>query len=48
MPETPTYPGDRDLLTEALGEAGAGRLPGHMGLEILEIGEGIARMHCEI
>ena len=38
MPEIPTYPGDRDLLTAALGEAGAGRLPGHMGLEILEIG----------
>ncbi|MCZ6519502.1 MAG: hypothetical protein O6853_06875 [Actinobacteria bacterium] len=48
MPETPTYPRDRDLLTEALREAGASRLPGHMGLEILEIGEGIARMPCEI
>ena len=48
MPETPTYPRDRDLLTEALREAGAGRLPGHMGLEILELGEGTARMRCEI
>ncbi len=48
MPETPTYSRDRDLLTEALRQAGAGRLPGHMGLEILEIGEGIARMRCEI
>ena len=48
MPETPTYPLDPETLTEALRAAGVDRLPGHMGLEILEIGEGAARMRCEI
>lgn len=39
---------DRDLIAEMLREASESTLPGHMGLELLDIGEGRARMRCEI
>lgn len=43
------FPGvDRESIGEMLRQAGADKLPGHMGLELIEIGEGTARMRCEI
>lgn len=39
---------DRTAIGEMLRQAGADRLPGHMGLELIEIGEGTARMRCAI
>lgn len=39
---------DRDAIAEMLRQAGAVTLPGHMGLELIEIGEGTARMRCAI
>lgn len=39
---------DRESIGDMLREAGADKLPGHMGLELIEIGEGSARMRCEI
>jgi 1,4-dihydroxy-2-naphthoyl-CoA hydrolase len=39
---------DRDTVGEMLSQAGADKLPGHMGLELIEIGEGTTRMRCEI
>jgi 1,4-dihydroxy-2-naphthoyl-CoA hydrolase len=39
---------DRAAIGELLSQAGADKLPGHMGLELLEIGEDTARMRCEI
>lgn len=48
MAQPPQYPRDPDQLTEALRVAGATRLPGHMGLEIVDLSPGTARMRCEI
>lgn len=39
---------DRGAISELLRQAGADKLPGHMGLELIEIGERTARMRCEI
>jgi uncharacterized protein (TIGR00369 family) len=39
---------DRSAISELLRQAGADKLPGHMGLELIEIGERTARMRCEI
>lgn len=39
---------DRQAITEALRNASQTTLPGHMGLELIEIGEGTARMRCEV
>ena len=39
---------DRDKVTEMLRQASEVTLPGHMGLELVEIGEGTAVMRCEI
>lgn len=39
---------DRAQIAEILRHAGADKLPGHMGLELVEIGEGAAVMRCEI
>lgn len=39
---------DRAAAAEALRQASEHTLPGHMGLELMEIGEGSARMRCEI
>ena len=39
---------DRQAIAQALRNASQSTLPGHMGLELIEIGEGTARMRCEI
>jgi 1,4-dihydroxy-2-naphthoyl-CoA hydrolase len=39
---------DRDKVAEMLRQASEVTLPGHMGLELVEIGEGSAVMRCEI
>ncbi|HEX6301264.1 MAG TPA: PaaI family thioesterase [Acidimicrobiia bacterium] len=39
---------DRSAISELLRQAGADKLPGHMGLELIEIAERAARMRCEI
>jgi 1,4-dihydroxy-2-naphthoyl-CoA hydrolase len=39
---------DRGKVTEMLRQASEVTLPGHMGLELVEIGEGTAGMRCEI
>lgn len=39
---------DRESIGEMLSQAGADKLPGHLGLELIEIGEGTAQMRCEI
>jgi 1,4-dihydroxy-2-naphthoyl-CoA hydrolase len=39
---------DRGKVTEMLRQASEVTLPGHMGLELVEIGEGTAVMRCEI
>lgn len=39
---------DRDKVGEMLREAGSDKLPGHMGLELIDIGEGTAQMRCEV
>lgn len=39
---------DRAVVADMLREASADTLPGHMGLDLIEIGEGTARMRCEI
>jgi len=43
-----TAPIDREAVADFLRQAGASTLPGHMGLELIDIGEGTARMRCEI
>lgn len=39
---------NREVVADMLREASASTLPGHMGLDLIEIGEGTARMRCEI
>ena len=39
---------DRDAVADMLREASKATLPGHMGLELIEIGENSARMRCEV
>jgi 1,4-dihydroxy-2-naphthoyl-CoA hydrolase len=39
---------DRESVAEMLRQAGADKLPGHMGLELIDIGEGTAHMRCEV
>lgn len=39
---------DRTAIADALREASKATLPGHMGVELLEIGEESCRMRCEI
>jgi uncharacterized protein (TIGR00369 family) len=39
---------DRDKVAEILRRASEVTLPGHMGLELVEIGEGSAVMRCEV
>lgn len=48
MPEPPSWPADRERLATMLMEKGAATLPGHMGLEILEIGDRRATLRLEI
>jgi uncharacterized protein (TIGR00369 family) len=39
---------DRESIVEMLRQAGEDKLPGHIGLELIDIGESTARMRCEI
>lgn len=39
---------DRKVVADQLRQASETTLPGHMGLELIEIGEDSARMRCEI
>ena len=48
MPDMPYFPSDRDELTKALEALGSNRLPDHLGLELLELGEGSSAMRCVI
>jgi len=42
------FPHDRRALTDFLREAGSDKLPGHMGIELVEISDGAALLRCEI
>ncbi len=48
MPEIPFFPKDKRDLVTFLEELGAPRLPGLLGIELLELGEGTARMRCVV
>jgi uncharacterized protein (TIGR00369 family) len=48
MPELPHFPADKQELTEVLEGLGAARLPGLLGLELIELGVGGARMRVEV
>lgn len=48
MPEPHGWPADRAELTQMLTAAGTATLPGHMGLEVLEIGDGACRIRLQI
>ena len=39
---------DRGAIADMLRQASAVTLPGHMGLELIDIGEGTASMRCEV
>lgn len=43
-----TEPTDRAAVADFLRQAGQSTLPGHMGLELIEIGERTARMRCVV
>lgn len=48
MPEIPHFPKDPDELAATLRTLGSGRLPSLLGLEVLELAEGSARMRMEV
>lgn len=48
MPEPHGWPADRAELTQMLTAAGTATLPGYMGLEVLEIGDGHCRIRLQI
>ncbi|HSJ85497.1 MAG TPA: PaaI family thioesterase [Acidimicrobiia bacterium] len=48
MPELPDFPEDRIELTRVLEGLGATRLPGLLGLELVELGDGRAKMRCVV
>jgi 1,4-dihydroxy-2-naphthoyl-CoA hydrolase len=48
MVDIPPFPKDREQLTRALEQLGAPRLPGLLGIELLEINKGASRMRMEI
>ena len=48
MPEVPSLPTDRPLLTTVLSEAGATLLPGLLGIELVEISERGAVLRLDI
>jgi uncharacterized protein (TIGR00369 family) len=39
---------DYDAIREGLASAGSNLLPGYMGLEVLELGEGLGRIRCDL
>jgi uncharacterized protein (TIGR00369 family) len=48
MPDIPDFPKDRGELVGMLETLGAGRLPGTLGIELLDLGEGTSAMRCVI
>ena len=48
MPEIPPFPEDRDDLAQALEQLGAPRLPGVLGIELVELAEGSSRMRLVV
>jgi len=48
MPDMPPFPEDRQELSGVLEQLGANRLPGLLGIELLEITEGASKMRMEI
>jgi uncharacterized protein (TIGR00369 family) len=48
MPDIPLFPADKRELAVMLGETGAARLPGLLGIEVVELTAGAARMRMEI
>jgi len=48
MPDIPPFPEDRRELFLALEQLGAPRLPGLLGIELIEITEGASKMRMEI
>jgi uncharacterized protein (TIGR00369 family) len=48
MPDMPEFPKDHEELSRVLEELGAPRLPGLLGLELLELAEGSSRMRCVV
>jgi uncharacterized protein (TIGR00369 family) len=48
MPEIPVFPKDRRELTRFLDGLGESRLPGTLGLELVDLGEGTAKMRCVV
>jgi len=48
MPDMPPFPEDRQELSGVLEQLGANRLPGLLGIELLEIEEGASKMRMEI
>ncbi|MDP9145469.1 MAG: hypothetical protein M3N43_12360, partial [Actinomycetota bacterium] len=48
MPEMPNFPQDKQELARVLEELGADRLPGLLGIELLELASGSSRMRCVV
>ncbi len=48
MPDIPPFPKDREELSRTLQQLGAPRLPGTLGIELLEISDGASRMRMAI
>jgi len=48
MAEMPFFPKDRQELMQALEGLGTDRLPDLLGLELLELGDGVSAMRCVI
>jgi len=46
VPEIPDFPNDREQLLRFLEGLGESRLPGILGLELVELGDGEAKMRC--
>jgi uncharacterized protein (TIGR00369 family) len=46
VPEIPDFPKDRQQLIRFLEGLGESRLPGILGLELVELGDGEAKMRC--
>jgi uncharacterized protein (TIGR00369 family) len=48
MPEIPPFPKDRTELSTALEGLGAPRLPGLLGIELVDLGDGSSRMRMRV
>ncbi len=48
MPEIPPFPNDRDDLARTLEQLGAPRLPGVLGIELVELADGSSKMRLVV